>query len=121
MIEVAGLALPFFGLIFLGFFAGRLWRRAEADLAWLNIFVLYFALPAMFFQLISRTPLEELANGRFILATTLATCAALGIAFAFALHSWGRNKFYIIEIQHPFLNAVGYKKIFNAIIIKISK
>jgi hypothetical protein len=27
--EVAGLALPFFGLILLGFLAGKIWRRGE--------------------------------------------------------------------------------------------
>ena len=30
MANVAGLALPFFGLISLGYAAGRLWRRAES-------------------------------------------------------------------------------------------
>lgn len=85
MIEVAGLALPFFGLIFLGVLAGRIWRRGESDLAWLNLFVLYFALPALFFQLISRTPIRELANGRFVLACSLATLAALALGFGFAM------------------------------------
>jgi predicted permease len=85
MTEVAGLALPFFGLIFLGFLAGRLWRKDESELSWLNIFVIYFALPALFFQLISKTPIDQLANGRFVFATTLATFCALGLAFAFAM------------------------------------
>jgi predicted permease len=85
MMDVAGLALPFFGLIFLGFLAGRIWRRDEDELGWLNIFVIYFALPALFFQLISKTPIEELANGRFVFATTLATYTAFAIAFTFAL------------------------------------
>jgi predicted permease len=85
MAEVAGLALPFFGLILLGFLAGRIWRRDEGGLAWLNIFVIYFALPALFFQLISRTPIDQLANGRFVFATVLATYAAFALAFAFAL------------------------------------
>lgn len=91
MTEVAGLALPFFGLIFLGFLAGRIWRRSEAELAWLNIFVIYFALPAMFFQLISKTPIEELANGRFVFATVLATYAAFALSFAFAVVKNGGN------------------------------
>ena len=85
MTEVAGLALPFFGLIFLGFLAGRLWQKDESELSWLNIFVIYFALPALFFQLISKTPIDQLANGRFVFATTLATCSALALAFAFAM------------------------------------
>jgi predicted permease len=91
MIEVAGLALPFFGLIFLGVLAGRIWRRSESDLAWLNLFVLYFALPALFFQLISRTPIGELANGAFVFATSLATFTAFAIAFAISLARNGGN------------------------------
>jgi predicted permease len=85
MMKVAGLALPFFGLIFLGYPAGRIWRRDENALAWLNIFVLYFALPALFFQLISRTPIQQLANWSFVFSTSLATYTAFAIAFAFAM------------------------------------
>lgn len=84
MADVVGLALPFFGLILLGFLAGRLWRGDEAGLAWLNIFVIYFALPAMFFRLISETPIEQLANGRFVIGTTLATFTVLVLGFLFA-------------------------------------
>jgi predicted permease len=91
MIEVAGLALPFFGLIFVGYVAGRIWRREEAALEWLNLFVLYFALPALFFQLVSKTPIEDLANARFIAATTLATLCALSLSFAFAAARNGGN------------------------------
>lgn len=84
MSNVFGLALPFFGLIFLGYAAGRIWRRHESELGWLNIFVLYFALPALFFQLISQTPIEQLANWRFVLITTFSSYAAFALAFAFA-------------------------------------
>jgi predicted permease len=91
MTDVAGLALPFFGLIFFGYLAGRIWRRDESELGWLNIFVVYFALPALFFQLISETPLEQLANWRFVVGTTLATFAALGLSFAFAIVRNGGN------------------------------
>ena len=73
MSDVVGLALPFFGLILLGFLAERIWRRDEAALAWLNIYVMYFALPALFFRMVSQTPIEQLANWRFVLLTTLAT------------------------------------------------
>lgn len=91
MTKVAGLALPFFGLIFLGYIAGRIWRHDEDRLAWLNIFVIYFALPALFFQLISATPLQELANGRFVLGTTLATFTALALAFGISMLRNGGN------------------------------
>jgi malonate transporter len=80
MVEVLGLALPFFGLILLGFLSGRLTKLPESSLAWLNFFILYIALPPLFFQLVSRTPFAELANGRFVLATTLATAITFALA-----------------------------------------
>jgi len=91
MSEVAGLALPFFGLIFLGFLAGKIWSKEESALAWLNVFVIYFALPALFFQLISKTPIDQLANGRFVFGTALATYAAFALCFAFAVVRNGGN------------------------------
>lgn len=91
MSKVVGLAFPFFGLIFLGFVAGRIWRRDESALLWLNLFVTYFALPALFVRLISRTPIDELANWQFAFATTFATYSAFAIAFAFAVLRNGGN------------------------------
>jgi predicted permease len=85
MADVLSLALPFFGLILLGFFSGRGARLPENGLAWLNFFILYVALPPLFFQLVSRTPFEQLANGRFILATTLSTAVTFVIAILVGL------------------------------------
>lgn len=81
MTEVLSLVLPFFGLIALGFLAGKIWRVEESGLAWLNIFIIYFALPAMFYKLISQTPLDDLTNWRFIILTTTATFSALFVTF----------------------------------------
>jgi predicted permease len=89
MADVLGLALPFFGLILLGFASGRLVRLPESGLAWLNFFILYVALPPLFFQLVSRTPFEQLASGRYILATTLST--ALTFALAIGVGLWLRR------------------------------
>jgi len=80
MNNIFSLALPFFGLIFLGFFAGK-WFREETALGWLNSFVLYFALPALFFRLVSATPFDELANGAFVATTTVATACTFILAF----------------------------------------
>lgn len=85
MADVLSLALPFFGLIFLGYVSGRIGKLPEDGMAWLNFFILYLALPALFFQLISRTPIEELANWRFVLATTLCTFTAFVLAFLVGL------------------------------------
>ena len=81
MVQVLSLTLPFFGLIFLGYIAGKVKRLPEDGLAWLNTFVLYLALPALFFQLLSQTPFDELTNFSFIAATTFATYCMFAIAF----------------------------------------
>lgn len=85
MAEVLSLALPFFGLILLGFASGRFVQLPESGLAWLNYFIIYIALPPLFFQLVSRTPFEQLANGRFILVTTLATAVTFYLAIGVGL------------------------------------
>jgi predicted permease len=83
--SVVILALPFFGLIFLGYGCAKLARIPEAGLGWMNFFVIYLALPALFFTLISRTPVEELTHGSFVLATTLATLAVFLAAFGLGM------------------------------------
>jgi predicted permease len=89
MADVLSLALPYFGLILLGFASGRIARLPEGGLAWLNFFILYVALPPLFFQLVSRTPFEQLANGRFVFVTTLST--ALTFALAVGMGLWLRR------------------------------
>jgi len=80
MTKVLALAMPFFGIIFIGFLAGKLARLPRAGLAWLDFYLIYVALPALFFDIISRTPLEELARGSFALATTTSTFLTFLIA-----------------------------------------
>lgn len=84
MADIVSLALLFFGLIGLGFLGGKLWRTDETALRWLNVFVIYFSVPALLFQSVSRAPIEQLLNWRFVFATTLATYIAFAIAFTFA-------------------------------------
>ncbi|MEF2553179.1 AEC family transporter [Aurantimonas sp. A2-1-M11] len=85
MIEIIGLISPFFVLIGLGFGAGRIVHRPIEGLAWLNVFVIYIALPALFFQLLGKTPVEKLASVGFIAATTLATFVIFSVGFALAI------------------------------------
>ncbi len=72
MADILALVAPFFGLIFLGFFSGRVAKLPEDGLAWLNFFIIYMALPALFFDLLSSTPLDQLEGWSFIVVTTLA-------------------------------------------------
>jgi malonate transporter len=82
MLDVINLALPFFGLIFLGLFCGKLKRIPDAGLAWMNFFIVYVALPALFYRILAKTPLDQLTQIRFIAGTTLSTFSAFVIAFA---------------------------------------
>ena len=82
MIEVLNLALPFFGLIFIGFACGKIKQIPDTALAWMNFFIVYVSLPALFYRILSQTPLEQLAKVDFVLATTLSTFWAFCIAFA---------------------------------------
>ena len=81
MLDIINLALPFFGLIFIGFASGKLRQIPDAGLAWMNFFILYVALPALFFHILSKTPFEQLAQIDFVKATTTATATAFVIAF----------------------------------------
>jgi malonate transporter len=84
MIDVLNLALPYFGLIFLGLACGRLKQIPDTGLAWMNFFIVYVALPCLFYRIVAKTPLEELANVWFVVATSLATTIAFFIALVIA-------------------------------------
>ena len=85
MLDILNLALPFFGLIFIGFACGKLKQIPDAGLAWMNFFILYVALPALFFRILAKTPFEQLAQVDFIKATTAATAGAFVLAFVIGL------------------------------------
>ncbi len=85
MIDVINLALPFFGLIFIGFACGRIKQIPDTALAWMNFFIVYVALPALFYRILAKTPLDQLAQVDFIFATTLATFWAFSISFAIGM------------------------------------
>ena len=82
MTSVASLALPFFGLIFLGFACAKLVRFQEAELRMMNFFIVYVALPALFFKLVAAAPFEQLANWPYVFGTTISTYVAFALAFA---------------------------------------
>ena len=85
LLSIFNLVAPFFGLILLGFAIGRYKQLPEEGLAWLQFFLIYVALPPLFFKLISATPIEELANWRFILTTTLCTYVVFCLSFGVGL------------------------------------
>src|SRR6202165_5994233 len=80
MVDILNLALPYFGLLFIGFACGNAKGLPDQCLAWMNFFLLYVALPALLFGITSKTPFAELNNPPFLIATTLGTASAFIIA-----------------------------------------
>jgi malonate transporter and related proteins len=85
MVDILNLALPYFGLIFIGFACGKTRGLPESGLAWMNFFLLYVSLPALLFRIMSETPFSELNNPPFLIATTLATVSAFVMAMVAGL------------------------------------
>ena len=65
VVDVLNLALPYFGLIFIGFACGKDKGLPESGLSWMNFFLLYVSLPALLFDIMSKTPFAELNNPPF--------------------------------------------------------
>jgi malonate transporter and related proteins len=81
MADITGLVLPFFGLILIGYVVAK-WKQMPADaIGWLNIFIIYVALPALFFKLISKTPIEQLTRFDFIITDVGTTYMVFGVIF----------------------------------------
>jgi len=82
MLEIIGLVAPLFALILLGYVCGKIVAIPLQGLAWLNFFVIYIALPPLFFQLLSKTPVSEFANIEFLLLASGATLVVFVLGFA---------------------------------------
>lgn len=91
MTDVFGLVLPFFGLIFIGFAVARIARQPLEALGWMNTFIIYVALPALFFQLLAKTPFEELTEWTFILGSVAATYIVFSLMFTLSMLMPGGN------------------------------
>jgi len=81
MYDVFGLVLPFFGLIFLGYVVARITRQPVEALGWMNTFIIYVALPALFFQLVSKTPIEQLTEWGYIFGAVFSTYVIFSLMF----------------------------------------
>jgi len=85
MLEIIGLIAPFFGLIAVGGIAGRIKRLPVAELGWMNVFVVYIALPALFFSLLSETPVEKLTQWSFIATNVGMTFIVAALTFGMGM------------------------------------
>lgn len=81
MTTILDLAFPFFALILFGFLAARVWGHGEAGLQWLNIFLVWFALPALIFLVVADAPFEKLLDWPFVTATSSVTAFAFLAVF----------------------------------------
>jgi malonate transporter and related proteins len=89
MLDVFNLVIPFFGLIFLGFALAKWANQPVEALGWMNVFIIYVALPALFFKLISETPVDQLTSWRFVLTTTCSTFFIFLLMFMIAMRRTG--------------------------------
>ena len=69
-------------------------------------FILFVALPALFFRILSKTPLEQLAQIDFVTATTIATASAFTIALVIGL-LLGRGILRLPATQEEALDALA--------------
>ncbi len=81
MNAVVGAALPVFGLIVVGWIAGRtaLLDRGATDS--LNRFAIYLALPALLFTVMAKADPAAIAQGRFAAAWAIGVAVPFGAAF----------------------------------------
>ena len=109
MSDVIGLVLPFFGLIFMGFLVARITRQPLEALGWMNTFIVYVALPALFFQLLAKTPFERLTEWSFIFGAVLSTYTIFSLMFAWsALTSRGEIAQSTIKALAAAYGNIGY-------------
>ena len=105
MADIVALLLPFFGLILIGFIAAKMTKQSADALGWMNTFIIYAALPALFFKLVSRTPVEQLTRADFIFGEIGATYLIFFLVFAIG-YVLRRNSFADCTIQ-SFAGAYG--------------
>lgn len=100
LVGLFGLLAPFFGLIALGYACGRLAGPlgGPAGLTWLQFYVIYVALPCMFFRLVADKALADAVVWPFVAATTLGTFTTFALAFGVGLRS-GRGSVAEATIQ----------------------
>jgi len=85
MLNILGLIAPLFGLIIIGFVAARITRQPLVEQGWLNTFIIYVALPALFFKLLSKTPVDQLASWDFVATNILVTYLVFILTFVLGI------------------------------------
>lgn len=84
MADIIGMLIPFFSLIAVGYGGALYFRQPIEALGWLNIYVIYAAMPALLFKLMSRAPFADIARFDFILLDVFGTYIVFTLIFAVA-------------------------------------
>ncbi len=101
--------LPVFGLILIGFGAGR-WRVLGSEATdGLNSFVYYFALPALLLHSVAKAPLAEIFNWSYLgaVAAGIAITVALTVILSKTLYGDGLSVLSVRAVSAAFANT-GY-------------
>ena len=83
MLEVLRVTVPFFAVVFCGYWAARKGLLPLEAIPGLNGFVLFFALPCMLFRFGASTPIAQLLDAGVFF--TYLLCAMLMVAFSVAV------------------------------------
>lgn len=108
MIEIFLKTLPFFGLIGLGFGAGRTGFFPPAATAYLTKFVFYFALSAMLFGFAANLSMSDLLNPRAAAAYLWACAALYVLVMAIAFLRRARLEEALIEAHCSIIGNTGF-------------
>ncbi|MDP4032491.1 MAG: AEC family transporter [Pseudorhodobacter sp.] len=108
MLPILLKTLPFFALIGLGYWAGRVRFFSPEATAYLTKFVFYFALSAMLFRFAANLSLAEIYSTRFVLAYLWGCGVVYGIAMGVAFLRGVSVEEAAIEAQCAVIGNTGF-------------
>jgi len=85
MPPILAVTIPFFALVAMGYAAAHRRVLPESAIPGLNVFVLYFALPAMLFRFGMTTPIGQLLNPAVLAISLVASLAIVGFTLLVTL------------------------------------
>lgn len=110
MQQVLVLTFPFFALVLCGFGAARSRLMPVSAIPGLNIFVLYFALPAMLFRFAAGMPIERMLDGTNFIVYLVAALAMVVVTVATTLRGaigWNDASFGALVAAFPNTGFMG--------------
>ncbi|SHF47365.1 hypothetical protein SAMN05444273_106193 [Litoreibacter ascidiaceicola] len=108
MLEIFLKTLPFFAIIGVGYWAGRVKFFTPEATGYLTKFVFYFALSAMLFRFSANLSLVEILDWSYIVAYFWATALVYLIVTSVALLRWRSVEEAAIEAQCGVIGNVGF-------------